>query len=449
MDIKSFKINKLHGTLDFELTFHDNTLILLGENGSCKTTIIKMLYYTLSLQWLNLTRYDFESVELFIDKIIKIKRDDIVKLINSPHDDRMLPSFIRRRVMDIIEREGSNSPKIEELCRQYGLPIEVIEQVFNIDFIQGRSGQRRENPLMKSKQYLKEKLENVHIFYLPTYRRIEQDLKEVLEGEIGEYDFIGNRRNLRTQENNNYTELIKFGMDDVGDAINNTLRDLKDSSRASLNKLTLGYLGDIVDKEYKNADINKISAIDDEIINQIMNRVDDNILSESSKNNLLKALQSIKNNGGISEVHDQVVCHYFLKLYESHQELTKKETSIRAFIDVCNRYLENKQMKYDSPSFSFSIISNYDEHVIKLNQLSSGEKQIVSMFSHLYLSNKNKCLVLIDEPELSLSVKWQKTFLEDVKKGELCKGLVAVTHSPFVFDNSLEKYAHGIEEFRM
>lgn len=51
MEIKRFKINKLHGTLDFDLKFKDNTLILVGENGSCKTTIIKMLYYTLSLQW--------------------------------------------------------------------------------------------------------------------------------------------------------------------------------------------------------------------------------------------------------------------------------------------------------------------------------------------------------------------------------------------------------------
>ena len=45
-------------------------------------------------------------------------------------------------------------------------------------------------------------------------------------------------------------------------------------------------------------------------------------------------------------------------------------------------------------------------------------------------------------------VKWQKTFLEDVRKGEFCEGLIAVTHSPFIFDNELDMYAHGIEEFR-
>lgn len=179
-----------------------------------------------------------------------------------------------------------------------------------------------------------------------------------------------------------------------------------------------------------------------------MNRVDDSILSKKRKDKLFNTLRVIKSQGKIRDEHDQVVCHYFLKLYESHQELIRKETSIREFVAVCNRYLENKTMYYDSPSFSFGITSDYDNHDIKLFQLSSGEKQIVSLFSHLYLSNKNNYLVLIDEPELSLSVKWQKTFLEDVRKGAFCNGLVAVTHSPFIFDNSLDEYAHGIEEFR-
>lgn len=47
MKINSFRINKLHGCLNYELKLKDNTLILIGENGSCKTTIIKVLFYTL------------------------------------------------------------------------------------------------------------------------------------------------------------------------------------------------------------------------------------------------------------------------------------------------------------------------------------------------------------------------------------------------------------------
>ena len=42
MNIENFKINKLHKVLNFDIQFRNNTIILLGENGSCKTTIINM-----------------------------------------------------------------------------------------------------------------------------------------------------------------------------------------------------------------------------------------------------------------------------------------------------------------------------------------------------------------------------------------------------------------------
>ena len=178
-----------------------------------------------------------------------------------------------------------------------------------------------------------------------------------------------------------------------------------------------------------------------------MNRIDESILSETSKEKLVSTLRYIKERGIIND-HDKVVCHYFLKLYNSHKELIAKESTIRDFANICSRYLENKTMYYDSPNFDVFIKLNNSTHIINLTDLSSGEKQIVSLFSHLFLSNKKNYIVLIDEPELSLSVKWQKTFLEDVRKGEFCKGLIAVTHSPFIFDNDLDMYAHGIEEFR-
>lgn len=82
-----------------------------------------------------------------------------------------------------------------------------------------------------------------------------------------------------------------------------------------------------------------------------------------------------------------------------------------------------------------------------MSHLSSGEKQIVSLFSHLYLSKHQNFFVIIDEPELSLSVRWQRRFLTDIRDGEFCSGLVAATHSPFIYDNELSDKAHGLGEF--
>ena len=449
MNIENFKINKLHKVLNFDIQFRNNTIILLGENGSCKTTIIKMLYYTLSLQWKKLAQYDFESIEITVNsKHFCITKKDI----SLTFDNRILrkmPPHIRRYIVEANNKyQYLDFQTIEEICKKFEFPIEFILQDldnnYNLSDFSSTSKDRKN--LQKTIKSFSEEMGDMHILYLPTYRRIEQELKVVLDGRIDEDEF-NSRRIRRYNENNHYTELIEFGMKDVDDAIQDALTNLKESSRSNLNQLTLGYLGDIVDEKYKTINHNEINSIDEATIHDIMNRVDESILSKNSKDKLYNTLQHIKERG-IKTDHDKVVCHYFLKLYDSHKELVAKETSIRDFVQICNKYLQNKTMFYDSPNFDFYIQLNADNQRITLPQLSSGEKQIVSLFNHLYLSNLNNFIVLIDEPELSLSVKWQKTFLEDVRKGEFCEGLIAVTHSPFIFDNELDMYAHGIEEFR-
>ena len=64
------------------------------------------------------------------------------------------------------------------------------------------------------------------------------------------------------------------------------------------------------------------------------------------------------------------------------------------------------------------------------------------MSDYYYMCMSKSTFDSIDFPQT------YKTFLEDVRRGEFCKGLIAVTHSPFIFDNTLDTYAHGIEEFR-
>jgi hypothetical protein len=83
---------------------------------------------------------------------------------------------------------------------------------------------------------------------------------------------------------------------------------------------------------------------------------------------------------------------------------TSKEALINQFIDMCNNYLTGKELIYNGN------LKVYTKKgcTISLDWLSSGEKQIISIFSHLYLSSPKKCAILIDEPELSISIEWQK-----------------------------------------
>src|SRR5258708_19651112 len=74
---------------------------------------------------------------------------------------------------------------------------------------------------------------------------------------------------------------------------------------------------------------------------------------------------------------------------------------------------------------------------LDLSVLSSGEKQVIAIFAHLYLDDANDQIVVIDEPELSLSVPWQKRFLTDIQDSGKCGFILAVTHSPLIYENRL------------
>ncbi|EKI3603217.1 ATP-binding protein, partial [Salmonella enterica subsp. enterica serovar Cerro] len=83
------------------------------------------------------------------------------------------------------------------------------------------------------------------------------------------------------------------------------------------------------------------------------------------------------------------------------------------------------------------VYDDFSGDRIQLNDLSSGEKQVISLMSILYLYDNNNKIILIDEPELSLSLPWQKLLLPDIDQCNTVSQVIAITHSPFIFDNEL------------
>ncbi len=128
------------------------------------------------------------------------------------------------------------------------------------------------------------------------------------------------------------------------------------------------------------------------------------------------------------------------------------ETLLEEFTAVCNRYLIDKQLVYVSQTEAETTtwdleIRTKKNRVLPLELLSSGEKHIISIFSYVYLRPPRRCAVLIDEPELSISVEWQRQLLPDLLKARHCCFLMAATHSPFIFDNDLATNTVDLQEY--
>jgi energy-coupling factor transporter ATP-binding protein EcfA2 len=450
-ELQRIQVNGLHGTskcIDAQLI--DNTLILVGENGSGKTTFLRILFNILARRWKALSLFRFESIVLTLNgKDLTLNYSDInsqkVKL-----DEGILSRLTKSARQALFEfmnsDEVSRDPEFLEIfARRTGIPLKFLIEISEL-----YECNTPENNVLSDLEEAIELLD-AQILYLPTYRRIERELANVVDW-IDPDDIRRRRRNrsLRTNNDRVYTELVEFGMQDVEDSIEAESNNLEKFQRESLNVLTLTHFGEIVSSAYQTEDVQRLADLSDDRIQAVLSRVDDSIVDSVKRDSWFRAIQTARSQSGSPSDRDQIICHYFLKILEFQNSLQSREKNIAAFCKICSEYIVDKEFVYDSASFKFSVRSRsefHGEEPIRLSDLSSGEKQIVSLFSHLYLSGQSHYFVLIDEPELSLSVPWQGRFLIDIRNGDLCSGLIAVTHSPFIYNNELKRYTHSLGEF--
>ncbi|MFC0805459.1 AAA family ATPase [Ensifer sp. P24N7] len=443
--LTKFEITNLNGRHNVELEITDNTLILVGENGTGKTTILRIMFCFLAGRFSELAKFRFDEVSAIIDGRRFALKSSMIRV---PTDYKSLfprvPSSVRNRFR-MLEAEG-RLDELNALAEHY-IPSNFRGQFSLFD---NKTAERLNDLQSKINEAI-----DAQILYLPTYRRIERELTSIYAG-IDPDDLRRNRLAVQSEADDVYIELVEFGMADVKRAIDTALKNISTFANAGLNTLTLGYLGEVVDRDYRTTEYKEITTASPETVSAVLNRVGDPILNEGQKQHLREIITKARTSSSPPTEHEQIIYHYFSKLLAFQRSLQDKERSITSFCELCSSYIRDKVFVYDAQNFLFRIVwadrtpdrgTTSKESDVQLSDLSSGEKQIVSLFSHLYLSGRSQFFVLIDEPELSLSVPWQRRFLMDIKNGEFCSGLVAVTHSPFIYDNELKKKAHALGEF--
>ncbi|MGE5553932.1 MAG: AAA family ATPase [Betaproteobacteria bacterium] len=120
----------------------------------------------------------------------------------------------------------------------------------------------------------------------------------------------------------------------------------------------------------------------------------------------------------------------FKESLERQIELRRQAfATISKYIEAVNEFLEQKQLTLSRDRFQ--AVLEFDKGGTKpLNVLSSGERQIVTMlYAATYLSQRGN-VVLIDEPEISLHVDWQRRLLPKMAEQLGERQVIVCTHSP-------------------
>lgn len=123
--------------------------------------------------------------------------------------------------------------------------------------------------------------------------------------------------------------------------------------------------------------------------------------------------------------------NYRMKMLDFPERGNEINRNIKELFEVINTMFKdtNKQISISNSTLVF----NQEGSEIALEQLSSGEKQLLLILLKVFLMEKKPGILFMDEPEISLHVSWQQQLIEAIRKLNNQCQIILTTHSPSIF----------------
>jgi len=442
--IQRVEIRGLHNERNISLDLNSSIKILVDDNGSGKTTFLNLIVGILQGDRNRVCRYDFESIEIVFsnsDNVV-FSQDDF-GTYGFYGSDQVLTEMFRQFPKRVTDELILTATRRLSRASERSNVVKLVASELDIDPLD-LLNLLRSNPSIKHMRHgilhqqrsfsdeadtiLKEKFERIQtyfpyqILYFPTYRLVEENL----------YNLGYNNDDIRS----NTEQLIQFGMEDVRKQWDGITKEMRDVSMEGFSRIS-GSMLDELTEQINQETIPYDKIADQEVLALVLSRSGDNISSKSRQR-----IPEIVSSGDIM-TPDYVPLAYFLSnLIAIHESQKDKDDSINNFVKVVNGYLQDKEVSYDPSELSLQVLRKRDNEPIGLEKLSSGEKQIISIFSRLLLDFSDKQIaIFFDEPELSLSMEWQEKLIGDIVSSNQTAFLLAATHSPFIYEGDLLNYS--------
>lgn len=455
--LKAIKVEGLFGKYNYSLEFDKDIIILISENGVGKTTLLTIIVAILTGDINTLYDIDFRRITINIlgreftiekeatkDRIVsKVKNNKRgqKQLMKSRYESnfyieyllmelmRYLPAHLFIRLRNEIESNTYvNTSLLNEIqCTlmydESINPIKVEQLINKIKIIQYRG-------FYQDVDRVKETLKEEVVFY-PTYRRIEASIDKIFSSYSRKY-----------RDRDLTSKYMDFGLRDVKARISNLLEKIRKDTNNAYIEMNANIISELLGTKQESF-TNAIEEIDMHKIDVVINRIGEDRITNIEK--LRSYISSRSNFRGDSKIN--FLFYYLQKLVNIYDSQAAIDNKLKKFAKTCSKYLVGKEIIYDETLLSIGV---YDDDGVKIDfdQLSSGEKQIISIFSKVYLDVISPCIFIIDEPEISLSIEWQKQFLKDIYDSKKIALLIATTHSPFIFKNEYIDYVKELDLYK-
>lgn len=384
--VQSFAIKGLFGGRPHTIAFPQpdssgsgpSILILVGENGSGKTTILKMLSGILELDFDMFRRMPFESAKLTLSNgdVVSVKREDDDKLplyVTFRNQHTFLPmskDFSKLSVAQNHERERLRSEALPVLQK-------INLELLSID----RTSVLRHNMIDAVRKSL-----------VTFDRAFSPKELETLES-FGRW---------RGRENSGEGDLNS----PLASRVKSFVRDAQIDYRRFFSADDLGVLPQVLERfknSYRSPDqgelLERISVVQNRF--PLMKRF--GLQTDDAD---LDALSKLIRDGAYQEVHSLALLETYVEMQENRnkaRELVAERLEI--FENIMDEFLAGKQIRIDARE---GLRVSTKTGKLSETALSSGEYHFLYMMVSALLCHRSGSIIAIDEPELSLHVTWQR-----------------------------------------
>ena len=379
--IQSLKVEELNNRLSGEFEFHEDLNIFTGPNGSCKTTLLKLIWYLISghLQQI-LAEIPFRTISIQTD---------------------MFEFSMRREKPD----------QVTFFCR-FGTEKAYMNNPLTIDAETGRVNRANVDRVKALEKRIARTTERSLFF--PTFRRIEGGFSKVPT----------NTDDSATLLFPSTPAMLQVSMSRFSDEVSmDGYKFIASISTEDLSELLTQKYADI----YEEISTRQ-SQVLDEISKEMQSNPNKDKVSEipQDASDILDAIQKV------NEKREQLS-----KPFSVLSELSRKILRYDA-IRVTGQVVRGETTHGITLGEGIhGITVGEAKDAISSDKLSSGEKQMLSFLC--YNAFSEGMAIFIDEPELSLHVDWQRRLLPTLLKQEQRNQFFVATHSPFIYTKYADK----------
>ncbi len=417
MKINSIQIDKLFELFDYNISFsnNENLLIVTGPNGFGKTTILNIIFNLFNRKFLYFQKLEFEKITIYLDNDISIvisKKSEMVK-------PNLKFAFIQNNKM-IGKFDYSN--KLEnEIARnlQMYLPLARLDDSRWID--------HRTDRVLTIEDII-----NEYADQLP--ERISKNLLKIKSKQINE--ILDSIKVHLIREQRLFKQVKSVDRNYREEREQTIMIETIETYANELKELILYYsqqsvkISQELDSSYPNRLIRQKGKVSRDEYNDRFNELKEK--QKKLKNfGLYESKQEVL---GYSKADSKALLVYLNDLENKLGVFDDLLEKLELFTNILNeRRFTYKTIEVDrEKGFYFRTINGKE---LGLTQLSSGEQHEVVLLYELIFKARQNTLVLIDEPEISLHITWQKEFLNDllkIIKIQNIQVLIATHSSPII-----------------